>query len=81
MIINVSLAAHPHIMMISEGSCDTEDWRNDAENAALITELHLTIFSDLNIKNIYLKKNHNVAVFTISCKIPPPTHTHTFFLL
>jgi len=21
--------------MISEGSCDTEDWRNDAENSAL----------------------------------------------
>ncbi len=27
---NVSLA-NPHIM-ISEGSCDTEDWSNDAEN-------------------------------------------------
>ncbi len=24
--------------MISEGSCDTEDWSNDAENTALITE-------------------------------------------
>ncbi len=23
--------------MISEGSCDTEDWSNDAENTALIT--------------------------------------------
>ncbi len=23
--------------MISEGSCDTEDWRNDAENAASLT--------------------------------------------
>ncbi len=23
------------IRMISEGSCDTEDWSNDAENAAL----------------------------------------------
>jgi len=22
--------------MISEGSCDTEDWSNDAENSALI---------------------------------------------
>jgi len=22
-------------MMISEGSCDTEDWSNDAENSAL----------------------------------------------
>jgi len=25
---------HP-IIMISEGSCDTEDWSNDAENSAL----------------------------------------------
>ncbi len=25
--------------MISEGSCDTEDWRNHAENSALITEI------------------------------------------
>ncbi len=25
--------------MISEGSCDTEDWSNDAENTALITEI------------------------------------------
>ncbi len=23
------------IRMISEGSCDTEDWSNDAENSAL----------------------------------------------
>jgi len=26
------LAANQHIKMISEGSCDTEDWNNDAEN-------------------------------------------------
>ncbi len=24
-----------HIRMISDGSCDTEDWSNDAENSAL----------------------------------------------
>ncbi len=24
-----------HIRMFSEGSCDTEDWNNDAENSAL----------------------------------------------
>jgi len=23
------------VIMISEGSCDTEDWNNDAENSAL----------------------------------------------
>ncbi len=30
-------AANQHIRMISEGSCDTEDWSNDAENTDLIT--------------------------------------------
>ncbi len=31
--------------MISEGSCDTEDWSNDAENSALLywNKLHLKI--------------------------------------
>ncbi len=29
--------------MISEGSCDTEDWSNDAENSALITEINYII--------------------------------------
>jgi len=33
-IINVSWAANQHIQMISEGSHDTEDWSNDAENSA-----------------------------------------------
>jgi len=38
---NVSLCSeaarrpHHHIKMISEGSCDTEDWSKDAENSAL----------------------------------------------
>ncbi len=26
--------------MISEGSCDTEDWSNDVENSTLITEIN-----------------------------------------
>ncbi len=33
-------AADQHIIMISEGSCDTEDWSNDAENSALITGIN-----------------------------------------
>ncbi len=33
--INVSAAPNKHIIMISEGSCATEDWSNDAENSAL----------------------------------------------
>ncbi len=34
------LIINQHIRMISEGSCDTEDWSNDAENPALITEMY-----------------------------------------
>ncbi len=30
-----TLIINQHIRMISEGSCDTEDWSNDAENSAL----------------------------------------------
>jgi len=35
-IRNVSCASDHHIRVISVGSCDTEDWSNDAENSALI---------------------------------------------
>ncbi len=40
--------------MISEGSCDTEDWSNDAENAALHhrNKLHLKY---IWIENSYFK--------------------------
>ncbi len=34
-IINIYWAANQHIIMISEGSCDTEDLSNDAENTVL----------------------------------------------
>jgi len=30
--------SNQHIRMVSEGSCDTEDWNNDAENSALHQE-------------------------------------------
>ncbi len=36
--------------MISEGSCDTEDWRNAAENSALITGINY-ILTDIKIEN------------------------------
>ncbi len=29
-----------HIRMISERSCDTEDWSNDTENSALFTAIN-----------------------------------------
>ncbi len=53
-IRNVSWAANLHIRMISEGSCDTEDWSNDAENTALITEINL-ILQYIHTENSYLK--------------------------
>ncbi len=43
--------------MISEGSCDTEDWSNDAENSALHhrNKLHLKY---IKMKNCYLNSNN-----------------------
>ncbi len=37
--------------MISEGSCDTEDWSNDDENSALITAINY------NLKHIQIEKS------------------------
>jgi len=33
----------PHIIVISVGSCDTEDWSNDAKHSALITGINYTL--------------------------------------
>ncbi len=49
-----SWTANQHIRMISEASCDTEDWSNDAENTALITEINY-ILKYIQIENRYLK--------------------------
>ncbi len=43
-----------HIRMISEESCDTEDWSNDVQNSALITELHY-ILKYITTENHYFK--------------------------
>jgi len=40
--------------MISEGSCDTEDWNNDAENSTLITGIN-ELQSIWKIENSYFK--------------------------
>ncbi len=53
-IRNVSWTANQYISMISEGSCDTEDWSNDAENSALITGINY-ILKYIQIENSYLK--------------------------
>ncbi len=39
--------------MISEGSCDTEDWSNDAENSDLIIAIHF-ILQYIQIENSFL---------------------------
>ncbi len=46
-ISKISSEVNQHIRMISEGSCDTEDWSNDVENSALhhMNKLHFTIYS------------------------------------
>ncbi len=49
-----TLIINQRIRIISEGSCDTEDWSNDAENSALITEIHF-ILKYIKIENCYLK--------------------------
>ncbi len=53
-IRNVSWAANQYIRMISVGSCDTEDWSNDAENTALITEINY-ILQYIRIEDSYFK--------------------------
>ncbi len=39
--------------MISEGSCDTEDWTNDAENSALHHRNKLQVKMYLNRKLLF----------------------------
>ncbi len=40
--------------MISEGSCDPEDWSNDAENSVLITGINY-ILKYIQIESSYFK--------------------------
>ncbi len=40
--------------MITEGSCDTEDWSNDAENFAFITGINY-ILKYIQIESSYFK--------------------------
>jgi len=41
-IRNVSWVPNQHMRMISEGSCETEDCSNDAENSALLSQEQIT---------------------------------------
>ncbi len=47
--------------MISEGSCDTKDWSNDAENSALISPGMNYILSLLSIIIIFHNISYNIA--------------------
>ncbi len=40
---NIYWAHNRYIRMISDGSCDTENWSNDAENSALLSEIYIMI--------------------------------------
>ncbi len=50
----ISWVPNQHIRMISEGSCDTEDWSNDAENSACITGINY-ILKYIQIEKCYFK--------------------------
>ncbi len=43
--------------MISEESCDTEDWSNDAESSALITEIN-DILTYIHIETVILNSKN-----------------------
>jgi len=73
--------------MISEGSCDTEDWGNDAENTALssqelITFLHIQISAvkrliAFKIKYVvYIICVYILCVYSLS--IYKCTHMHVY---
>ncbi len=46
--------------MISEGSCDTEDWSNDAENSAFTSQEYISILINCKKKK---KKVEVVVMF------------------
>ncbi len=50
-----------HIRMISEGSCDTEDWSNDAENSALITGINYILQYTI-IENSYFESQYYFTI-------------------
>jgi len=68
---NVSWATNQHIRMISEGSCDTEDWHcNDAENSVDITGLNHALkysYIHLNCNNIYFL----LLLYSLNRKLAP----------
>ncbi len=66
-ITDVSLAADQLIIMISEGSCDTEDWSNDAENPVLTHRSKLQLKISKNNKEFFwiVIIFQNISFFTV----------------
>ncbi len=64
MTMNASCEANQHIKMISEESCDTEDWSNDAENSALHDRNKLLFKIYYNRKQLFkiLIIFHNIII-------------------
>ncbi len=84
-IRNVCCAANQHIRMISEGSCDTEDLRNDAENSALhhSNKLHFNIY--YTRKNIWnwcsnISQYYCYHIFQCACSHLLLNNEHQFIL-
>ncbi len=48
-----ALIINQQIRMISEESCDTEDWSNDDDNSPLITEINY-IWKYIKIENYFV---------------------------
>ncbi len=53
--------------MIYEGSCDTENWSNDAENSAMNhrNKLHLNIYIQIEKGFYIVLQFHNITAFTV----------------
>ncbi len=64
-----------YIRMVSEGSCDTEDWRNAAKNSAEESNDFLNIFKHLKM---VICKLINITVFTVYLIIKFKTFKNMF---
>ncbi len=53
-----------YIRMISEESCDTEDWSNDAENSALIIGINYSLLY-IHKENSYFKLYSYFTIFSV----------------
>ncbi len=59
---HLAMSCQQHIRVISEGSCDTEDWSNDAENSALIKGINY-ILKYIQIQNSFLNSINILTFF------------------